>query len=205
MVIQKFPDIRRVFKNDLKDMLERYKSGEIDIRNYWKVGDVLEYDSQKYVIIGIGHDKVYDTKEREKRTVTIMRTDLINFETSLKSIKGDYSTKEFDESELRKQLEFYPDYFVGELFSDLALIVKPKIDMDKTCRTFLLSSYEIFEEKYRYEYFIDKKNRQLGNEFWTRSNLHMPHFVYFETCKSDGTEGKAFNTDVKGIVPCFVI
>lgn len=206
MIIQKFSEIQLVLKNDLKDMLKRYKNGEIDIKNYWKVGDELKYDSQKYIIIGIGQDKVYDDlKEREKRTVTIMRTDLINIETTLKSVKGNYSTKEFYESELSKQLDFYPKFFIGELFNDLALLVKPKMDMDKTCRTFLLSLYEIFEEKYRYEYFTDKKNRQLGNEFWTRSNLHMPHFTYFETCKSDGTEGKAFNNDAKGIVPCFVI
>ena len=204
----KVPSFADISRDELIEVIELYRAGKIDLKDYWKVGDTKEYNGCTYVIIDIGYDQSADHFKFDKNTVTIMRTDLINLNVSLSDVDGDWGSrtcKELEGTLIGKQMRQFPEFFTGRFFSGLTTHVR-KSDFTLVPRIFLPSEEEIFDKEKAYEYFKDIKNRRLGNPWWSCSGfLRSNGYAYFVYCRSDGSQDDSIANNSRGLAPCFVI
>ena len=198
-----FADISKV---ELREVLGLYRTGKIDLKDYWKVGDTKEYNGCTYVIIDIGYDQSADHFKFDKNTVTIMRTDLIYLDVSLSDADDSRTCKELEDTLIGKQMRQFSEFFTGRFFSGLTTHVR-KSDFTLVPRIFLPSEEEIFDKEKAYEYFKNPENRKLGNSWWSRSGFWNTSSsgAYFVFCGSDGSRYHFHSRYSLGLAPCFVI
>lgn len=148
------PPFSEITKEELKRVLKLYKLGIIDLKDYWKPGDKRVTEDGEYVILDIERDldgRYNNHCIQHTRTVTIMRTDFVNYHARLGS-KEDADSLEFFNTELFYDLACNRKFFAGKLFKDF-ISHRVLKGYSIECSVFIPSAKEVFNEEKAYEFF----------------------------------------------------